>query len=230
MTPLVMIPGLLCDARLYGPQIAAFSGRHTIHIPALTEGATISEIAHRVLCAAPLRFALAGLSMGGIIAMEILAQAPERVERIALLDTVAGREPPRIAERREPQIARSARDGLETVMRSEMLPHYTRPGPNREAIEALILDMALALGPAIFARQLRALRDRPDQNLTLAGARLPALVLCGEHDPLCSVDEHRSMHAALNGSTLEIISGTGHVPVLERPEAVNAALSRWLAA
>ena len=230
MTPLVLIPGLLCDARLYGPQIAAFSCNHTIHVPVLTEGTTISEIARRVLCAAPLRFALAGLSMGGIVAMEILAQAPERVERIALLDTVARSEPERIAARREPQIARAEQDGLDSVMHSEMLPYYTVPGPNRPAIEALALDMARALGPAAFARQLRALRDRPDQMVTLARARLPALVLCGEHDPLCSVAEHRSMHAALVGSTLEIIPGTGHLPLLERPEAVNSALSRWLAA
>lgn len=228
--PLVLIPGMMCDARLYRPQIEALSSEAPIHIPLLAGDSTISGIAREILCAAPLRFALAGLSMGGIVAMEILAQAPERVDRIALLDTVAGSEPARIAERREGQIARVERDGLESVLRTELLPYYTTPGPRRSAIETLAIDMALGFGPAAFARQSRALRDRPDQIDMLARLRLPGLVLCGAEDALCPVDDHRAIHAALAGSTLEIVDGAGHLPVLEKPDAVNAALRRWMAA
>lgn len=230
MSPLVLVPGLLCDSRVFRPQVEALSAECTIHLPVLTQGETISEIARHVLCAAPLRFALAGLSMGGIVAMEMLAQAPERIERIALLDTVAGSEPARIAERREGQIARVRRDGLAAVLKAEMLPYYTVPGPQRAGIETLVLDMALRLGPDVFARQTRALRDRQDRIGVLTEARLPALVLCGSEDALCPVSEHREMHRALSNSTLEIVDGAGHVPSLERPDAVNAALTRWLAA
>ncbi len=228
MTPLVLIPGMMCDARLFAPQIAAFSARRDICLPSLHGAASIAALARNVLEGAPPRFALAGLSMGGIVAMEVLRLAPERVERIALLDTNPLAEREEVKARRLPQIEAARAGDLARVMREEMKPNYLAAGPGREAILDLCMEMALGLGPDVFARQSRALMGRPDQSETLRGADLPALVLCGRHDALCPVERHELMAGLIPGAALEIIEGAGHLPVLEKPEETNAALARWL--
>jgi pimeloyl-ACP methyl ester carboxylesterase len=227
MTPLVLIPGMMCDARMWGGLPAALHPRDVIH--ALPTGADrMADLARAVLRAAPPRFALAGLSMGGIVAMEVLAQAPDRVERMALLDTNPRAEAPEVQARRGPQIERALSGGLRAVIRDEMKPNYLAEGEGRQAILDLCMDMALALGSRVFARQSRALRDRPDQTATLAAFRGPALVLMGAEDRLCPRDRHDLMHALMPQSRLVIIEGAGHLPPLERPEETTAALRRWL--
>lgn len=228
MTPLVLIPGMMCDARLFAPQIAAFSGRRDICLPSLHRASSIAALARGVLEGAPPRFALAGLSMGGIVAMEMLRQAPERIERIALLDTNPLAEREEVKARRLPQIEAARAGDLARVMREDMKPNYLAEGPGRQEILDLCMEMALGLGPDVFERQSRALMDRPDQSETLRGAALPALVVCGRHDALCSVERHELMAGLIPGAALEIIEGAGHLPVLERPEETNAALARWL--
>ena len=228
MTPLLLIPGMMCDARLFAPQIAAFSGCRDICLPSLHGSASITALARAVLEGAPPRFALAGLSMGGIVAMEVLRQAPERVERIALLDTNPAAEREEVKARRLPQIEAARAGDLARVMREEMKPNYLAEGPGRQDVLDLCMEMALGLGPDVFERQSRALMDRPGQSETLRGAALPALVLCGRHDALCPVERHELMAALIPGAALEIIEGAGHLPVLEKPEETNAALARWL--
>jgi pimeloyl-ACP methyl ester carboxylesterase len=230
VTPLVLIPGLMCDGRLWGPQVAAFSGTRAMHLAPIAGADRIEALAGAVLRAAPLRFALAGLSMGGIVAMEVLRQAPDRVERLALLDTNPQHEAPEVAARREPQIAKARAGRLAAVMRDEMKPHYLAEGPRRGEILDLVMAMAEGLGPAVFERQSRALQARPDQSATLAAFRGPALVLCGAEDRLCPVARHELMHRLMPHSTLEIVAGAGHLSTLEQPSAVNAALARWLEA
>jgi pimeloyl-ACP methyl ester carboxylesterase len=188
----------------------------------------MAELARDVLRVAPPRFALAGLSMGGIVAMEVLAQAPDRVDRLALLDTNPRAEAPEVQARRGPQIERALSGGLRAVIRDEMKPNYLADGPDRQAILDLCMDMALSLGSRVFARQSRALRDRPDQTATLAAFRGPALVLMGAEDRLCPRDRHDQMHALMPQSRLVIIDGAGHLPTLERPNETIAALRRWL--
>jgi pimeloyl-ACP methyl ester carboxylesterase len=227
MTPLVLLPGMMCDARMWGDLPAAVFPRPVVHALPLA-GETMAALAAGVLADAPPRFALAGLSMGGIVAMEMLRQAPGRIERLALLDTNPLAETPQVQARRDPQIARALAGGLVSVMRDEMKPNYLAPGPDRGPILDLCLDMALALGPEVFARQSRALRDRPDQTATLAAFRGPALVLMGEDDRLCPRDRHDLMHALMPQSRLVIIAGAGHLPPLERPPETAAALARWL--
>ena len=227
MTPLVLIPGMMCDTRLYGPQMAALGRRAVIHAPC-TEADSMGDLAHAVLEVAPPRFALAGLSMGGIVAMEVLRQAPDRVERLALLDTNPLAELPKHQARRLPQIA-AAEDGrLREVMRDEMKPLYLADGPGKAAILELCMDMALSLGPAVFVRQSRALASRPDQQETLRAFRGPALVLMGRDDRLCPLDRHELMHALMPQSRLELIEGAAHLPTLEKPTQTTAALVRWL--
>jgi pimeloyl-ACP methyl ester carboxylesterase len=227
MIPLVLLPGMMCDARLFGPQIAALSARRTLVVPTLAGHDTMAALAAEVLASAPPRFALLGLSMGGILAMEVLRQAPARVDRIALLDTNPYAETDAVRARRGPQIARVEASDLEGVMREAMLPHYLADPTRRDLLE-LCLAMALALGPAAFVRQSRALATRPDQQATLAAFRGPALVLTGEDDRLCPMARHERMHALVPGSRLAVIAGAGHLPTLEQPEATTAEITQWL--
>lgn len=228
MTPLVLLPGMMCDGRLYAPQVAAISGRRAVHLAPIGGHDTMAALAADVLAHAPPRFALAGLSMGGIVAMEVLRQAPGRVERLALLDTNPRAEAPEAQARRGPQIEKARAGGLAEVMRDEMKPNYLAGGPRRSDILDLCMAMATDLGPAVFERQSRALAARPDSQATLAAFRGPALVLMGAEDRLCPRDRHDLMHALIAGSRLAIIAGAGHLPTLEQPERTSAELIRWL--
>lgn len=227
-TPLVLLPGMMCDGRLFGPQIAAFSGRIPIQIAPMGGHDNMADLAVGVLAHAPPRFALAGLSMGGILGMEILRQAPDRVAGIALMDTNPLAERPEVQARRAPQISAAQAGGLRRVMAEEMKPNYLTDGPNRAAILDLCMDMALDLGAGVFVNQSLALRDRPDQCDTLRAFAGPALVLCGRDDALCPVERHTLMHELMPQSRLEIIEQAGHLPTLEQPQLTNAALARWL--
>ncbi len=227
MTPLVLIPGMMCDARMWGGIDADLGVPVIHHIP--TSADSMPALAAHFLSDAPPTFALAGLSMGGILAMEILRQAPDRVTRLALLDTNPRAETATAQARRAPQIARVLAGELDDVMRREMKPNYLCPGPNQPAILDLCMDMALSLGPQVFARQSRALRDRPDQQATLAAFKRPALVLMGAEDKLCPLDRHQLMHHLIPQSRLHIIANAAHLPPLEQPEATLRALRDWLA-
>lgn len=228
MTPLVLLPGMMCDARLFAQQIAALPCAVTC--PEIGGHDTIGDLAAAVLDASPDRFALGGLSMGGIVAMEVLRQAPDRVTRIALMDTNPLAETAQVAARRAPQVAKVRAGQLAAVMRDEMKPHYLTDGPHRAAILDLCMQMASDLGPEVFVRQSNALQNRPDQSATLRGCRVPALVLCGRDDALCPVVRHDLMHALLPRSTLHIVENAGHLPTLEQPDETTAALLRWLEA
>lgn len=228
MVPVVLLPGMMCDARLFGPVMGAFAGHPVLHVP-LVAGDDVDRLAQEVLALAPPRFALAGLSMGGIVAMAVLAAAPERVERLALLDTNPRAELWEVRARRAGQIARARAGDLAGLMREELMPHYLAPETRRDDLLDLCLDMALALGPDVFARQSAALRDRPDRQEVLAAYGGPALVLTGAHDRLCPLDRHELMHGLLRGSRLAVIPGAGHLPPLEAPEETAAHLRRWLA-
>lgn len=228
MTPIVFLPGMMCDARLFGPQINAFSGRHPVMCHPLVGQDTIESLAAQILAASPQRFALAGLSMGGIVAMEILRLAPDRVERVALLDTNPLAEKDEVKRGRIPQIEAAKAGELRRVMRDEMKPNYLSDGPNLGAILDLCMAMATDLGPEVFVDQSNALASRPDQTETLKSFNGPALVLMGEDDALCPLDRHSLMHELLPQSQLEIVKKAGHLPTLEQPEQTNAALRRWL--
>lgn len=160
--------------------------------------------------------------------MEMLRQAPERIKKIALLDTNPQAELKDIKQRREPQIAKVRAGGLRDVMRDEMKPNYLADGPNREQILDLCMDMALKLGSEIFIQQSRALQSRPDQQETLANSDCPALILCGREDLLCPIERHELMHDLMKNSQLEIVNQTEHLPILEQPEKTNQALLHWM--
>lgn len=226
MTPLVLVAGMMCDARMWGAIPSSLAPRAVYHaLPTAAE--TIPGIAAALLRDLPERFALAGLSMGGIVAMEMLAQAPDRIERLALLDTNPLAELPEVRARRLPQVERALAGGLDAVMQDEMMPHYLA-GPGDVATLALCLDMARGLGAEVFRRQSLALRDRADRTGALRAFHGPALVLTGESDRLCPRDRHDLMHALMPQSRLVIVPGAGHLPPLEQPAATLAALKEWL--
>lgn len=218
----------MCDHRLFTPQIDALGGGRAIHLAPMSGGDSTAALAEGVLAHAPPRFALAGLSMGGIVAMEVSARAPERVDRLALLDTNPLAESPGMAARRGPQIDSVLRGNLREVMRDEMKPNYLAETPRKDGILDLCMVMAMALGPEVFVAQSKALRARPDRRDTLRSLNCPALVLCGRHDRLCPLERHEMMRDLIPGARLEVIEDAGHMPTLEQPERTTAALGRWL--
>ncbi len=226
--PLVFLPGMMCDARLFAPQLAFFSAQHCVTVAPITHGERIDDIAVHLLSKLPARFALAGLSMGGIVAMEMVRRAPERIARLALMDTNPLAETPQVAAAREPQIARVKAGGLEEVMRDEMKPNYLAPGAQRQGVLQIVMEMALSLGPEVFIRQSRALQRRKDQQTTLRRCHIPTMVLCGAHDQLCPVQRHEAMASLIPEAQLRIIENAGHLPTLEAPGAVIEALLAWL--
>ena len=228
MTPLVLLAGMMCDARLYRHQIASINGR-AVMVALITNHDTMAALAEEVLANAPAHFALAGLSMGGIVAMEIIRQAPQRVAKLCLMDTNPLAEIGAVQANRDRHIALAEAGRLEVVMREEMKPRYLADNnPQRGAILDLCLAMALALGKDVFIRQSRALQNRIDQTDTLARYTQPTLILHGEADSLCPPERHQLMHRLMPHATYQRIVNAGHLPTLEQPERTTELLQRWL--
>lgn len=219
---------MMCDERLFGPQIAALSADREVRFAPISDHDTVQALAAEILANAPPNFALAGLSMGGIVAMEVVAQAPDRVEKIALLDTNPRAELPAVASKRGPQIEAVQAGKLKDVMHDQLMPHYLADATQHTEIFKLCWKMASDLGADVFIRQSRALRDRPDQQDTLRSYLGRSLILCGRHDALCPIERHELMRSLLPNSTLEIVENAGHLPTLEQPKITTAALVRWL--
>ena len=226
--PLVLIPGMMCDSRLYTPQVNALSARCPIMVIPPIGARTVEDLASNLLSIAPPRFALAGLSLGGIVAMEVVRQAPERVTRLALLDTNPLADPPGKAIERRRQIDRVIKDGLKNVMIEDLKPNYLYDRSNREDILELCLEMAMSCGPATFVDQTEAILTRRDQQQTLQSITIPCLIACGEQDVLCPVERHELMRSLIPNSQLKIVPKAGHMPTLEQPDIINEELEKWL--
>ncbi len=227
--PLVLIPGLSCDARLYAPQWPALAPGRPILVAQHDRDESLGDIAERLLAVAPARFALCGLSMGGYAAFEVMRRAPERVTRLALLDTSAKPATPETNAPREQMIAlaqKGAFDNVTTLLWQRLV------APARLSDEALRLDvraMAEAVGADGFVRQQRAIMGRPDSRPGLGAIRVPTLVLVGEEDLITPPSEAREIAAGIGaGARLVTLPGCGHLATLEQPEAVTRALLAWL--
>lgn len=226
--PLLLLPGMMCDARVFLPQIVALSRGRAVQVGNTTDGDAVEDIAAQVLDTAPPRFALAGHGMGGIVAMEILRVAPERVTRLALIDTNAQSETPLVAAAREAQIVKARAGRLEDAIRDGVKAGDLAPGPRNAGVLKLLMDMALQIGPEVYIRQCRLMQRRADQQKTLRMARLPVLVLCGRHDQITPVRRHEFIATLMSHARLEVIEDAGHFPSLESPEATTAHLRDWL--
>jgi pimeloyl-ACP methyl ester carboxylesterase len=225
---LVLLPGSMCDERLFGPQIKAFSGERSVHTIIPSGRSNMAELATLALQQAPAQFALAGLSLGGILAMEIVRQAPERVLGLALMDTNPRAELPEVQSNRQSQIDRVNNGELQTLLMDEIGPKYAGAEPDDPALLELVWDMASGLGAKVFAEQSLALRDRIDQCETLAQFKRPALILSGDQDQLCPLDRHEQMAQLMPQADWQVLPGIGHISTLQAPELTTAALRTWL--
>ena len=229
-TPLVLLPGSLCDARLFGPLIRVLQ-RRPVRVGNIGGAASIATIAQAVLRNAPPRFALAGLSMGGIVAFEIWRQAPQRVAGLALLDTSCAAETPEVRFRRSEEMLRvgtSGTAGLRRLIREFYAPKYfAHRNRHDEQLRDAVVQMATACGPAVLSRQWTALMHRPDSRATLATIDCPALVLCGAEDQLCAPAMHEVMAATL-AVQCHVLGNCGHFPCLEAPRETAELMQAWL--
>jgi pimeloyl-ACP methyl ester carboxylesterase len=227
--PIVLVPGLNCSARLYGEQVPALWPFGPVTVADQTRDDSMSAIARRILAAAPPRFALAGLSMGGYIAFEIMRQAAGRVVRLALLDTAPRPETAEQTKARLPRIAlaESGRFAQETELQFPRLVHRSRHGD--AALKNIVRAMAEETGADAFLRQMQAVMTRPDSRPGLSAISCPTLVLVGDGDELTPPAAAQEIAARIPGARLVVIPECGHLSTLERPQAVNAALAEWLA-
>ena len=217
----------MCDARLWQPQVTSLP-YPACHADTTTAD-SIEGMAANALADAPERFAMVGLSMGGIVAFEIWRRAPERVTHIALLDTNPHADAPERGPLRMRQIETVLAGGLRDVAIQQLKPLYlAESNRDDEALLQLLLDMALDLGPDVFKRQSLALRDRVDSVATLCTIDCPTLVLCGAEDRICPVKYHELMANRISGATLEIVDECGHIASLEQPDKVTGALHKLL--
>ena len=227
---LVLLPGLLCDGALWAPQVSALSDLVDCWIPESLSEDTISAMAKHVLRDVPFEhFALAGLSMGGYICMEIMRQAAHRVRALALLDTRAVADTPEETRRRHElvRLAQTAR-GFQPVTR-RMLPLLIHPSRlNDITLIEIVRGMAQRTGVDAFVRQQQAIIARPDSRDVLAQVRVPSLILCGREDALTPLVHHEEMARLIPGAELVVIDGCGHLPTLEQAESVIQAMRRWV--
>jgi pimeloyl-ACP methyl ester carboxylesterase len=226
--PIVLVPGLLCTARLYAGQIPALWRFGPVTVADHTRDDTIAAIARRILAAAPPRFALAGLSFGGYIAFEIVRQAPERVVKLAVLDSRVGAETPEQTASRLPLIE-LAKSGRFAELSDRLFPvfvHRDRLGDT--ALKSVISRMAEETGPAAFLRQMQAIISRADARPVLPTIACPTMILAGDSDQLAPPTVAEEIAAAIRRARLVIVPDCGHVSTLERPEAVNTALTEWM--
>ncbi|AMY68704.1 alpha/beta fold hydrolase [Frigidibacter mobilis] len=228
--PLLLIPGLMMDARAFWHQIITVSAGRPVQVASLGALTSVEDMARAVLDHAPPRFAVAGHWLGALVAMEILKRAPDRVTRIALMDMNPLPENPQVAAAREPRLVGARAGRLAEMMLQEVPASTLAPGEGLAEVQAIVQDMADAMGVEAYLAQSRALVRRPDHQRTLRTARLPALVLCGEHDTLCPVRRHEFLAELMPHARFELIRNAGHLPMLEQPEAVTAALLGWLSA
>lgn len=225
--PLVLVPGLTCDARVWAAQVDGLADVADMTVADTVHDDSIAAMAQRLLDTAPERFALAGFSMGGYVAMEVVRRAPMRVTRLALLDSSAQEDDEGHAAVRRAAVRTARERGFEKVLRGSLgLLLHPEADP---AIGEAVVAMALRVGIEAFTRQQAAIAGRGAALADLASVAVPTLVLVGAEDRTTPPRHAREMAAAIDGAVLYKVPRCGHMSTMERPEAVNAALRDWLA-
>jgi pimeloyl-ACP methyl ester carboxylesterase len=230
---LVLAPGLMCDATVWCAPLAAFADRLATQVAEYGALDSLPEMARELLRTAPHRFALAGHSMGGRVALEVMRQAPQRVTHLALLDTGCRALPGGIDGRRE----REVREGFLRLAHEQGVPamarHWVRGMLHRDRLHDTplveeIVQMFTRKSGDIFGAQIRALLARPDATELLPAIRVPTLVLTGAQDVNSPPAANEEMAARIPGATLCVVERCGHMSMQEQPAAVTAALEQWL--
>ena len=221
-TPVIFLPGSLCDERVFADQLREID--QPCEVADLTLDDSIAAMAIRVLRAAPPQFALVGLSMDGIVAAEIVRLAPERVLAMALLDTnLGGVDDLQLRTRR--RWVSDVRAGRFAQVVEELVPALTT---SPEAHGPLILKMAIAVGPASFLRQNKALLHRRDQRAIVSSFQGPTLIACGSDDQLCPPEAHADLASSLAHARLLVVEQAGHLSTIDQPEVLTGGLTDWL--
>lgn len=226
-TPLLLLPGLLCDARLWRDQVEELADIAAPRVADLTLDDTVAAMAARALAGAPPRFALAGLSMGGYVAFEVMRQAPERVLRLALFDTSARPDTAEQSRRRRGLMALT-RSGQFRGVTPRLLPQLVHPDHLAGPLGQEVLDMAARVGRDAFLRQQAAILGRPDSRPLLPAIAVPTLVAVGAGDQLTPPELAAEIAAGIPGARLHTLPGCGHLPVMEAPGPASRLMRDWL--
>jgi pimeloyl-ACP methyl ester carboxylesterase len=235
LTPVVLLPGLVCDATVWAHARASLEARAPVSIPDYGLLDSLGAMAEKVLGEAPPRFALAGHSMGGRVALEVIRRAPERVSALALMDTgiqplAAGEPGEREAAGRHDLLALAREHGMAAMALRWVQGMVWPPRLTDRGLVQAVVDMFARRSADMFAAQIRALLARPDARGVLANIHCPTLVLCGEQDRWAPAQRHRDMAAEIPGATLVLVPECGHMCTMERPEEVTRSLLAWHAA
>lgn len=223
-----LLPGLMCDERIWAPQVSALAEYEPVAVRGYGDARSLKAMAERVLATAPPRFSLAGHSMGGRVALEIMRLAPDRVERLALLDTGVHPLSPGEPEKRRALLELGRREGMAALVDQWLPPMVHAAHRNEEFLRGL-REMCVSAGLDRYQDQMTALLERPDARPVVATIRCPTLVGAGSDDTWAPVEQHRAIAAAIPGATLAIFDRAGHMAPVEAPGQVTAALQQWLA-
>ena len=226
--PLVLIPGLMADARLFLPQMVALGAARQMQVCLPARGETVEQMSGAMVPGLPERFSLLGHGLGGDVALDLVRRVPDRVTRIILMATDPLAEPPATAAAREARMVAARAGRLAQAMREEIPEGALADTPWRTDVLALVADMALGLGEGVFLRQSKALQRRPDMQKTMRKVRLPALVLAGAADTLVPLRRQEFTAQLMPYGALQVIPEAGHLASLEQPEAVSAAVEAFL--
>ena len=225
---LVLVPGLLCDAALWAHQTHSLADIADCQVVTLTEADTVEDMASTVLARAPEHFALAGLSMGGYVCHAIMRQAPERIAKLALLDTSARADTAEQTERRRQLVSMSEIGKIRGVT-DRLLPFLIAPERlGDKELTGQIKAMAERAGADTYFRQQNAILARPDSCGGLTEYDLPTLIACGRQDALTPIELHEEMAAAIPAARLAVVEECGHLSTMEQPQALTALLRQWL--
>lgn len=228
--PVLLLPGLICDARIWAPQVGALreQGWDVVAVDGYGEADSIGAMAEAVLAQAPERFALAGHSMGGRVAFEVYRRAPERVERLAQFSTGVHLPRPGEAEGRFRLLSLGVEQGMEALVDAWLPPMVWEPNRAMPDIMDEMSRMCMDMGIDMFERQIRALLARPEVESLLPTIKCPTLVSVGAHDAWAPVAQHEAIAAAITGAELIVINDAGHMIQYEQPAATTQALATWL--
>lgn len=226
--PLVLLPGTMCDARVWATQITVLSYERPVTVAPVWNGERIEEIASELLSALPAKFALAGHGLGGVIALEMLRRAPQRIIRLALVGTNPLADTPQEAANREPRIVGAKSGRFDQLLETDFLARRLAQGPNKAAASADMTEMAYALGPEVMVRQERAMQRRRDQQGTLRRITQPTLVLAGSLDQVVPLKRQEFLAELIPYAKLRTLEGVGHMPMLEDPEGTTEAIHEWM--
>jgi pimeloyl-ACP methyl ester carboxylesterase len=224
-TPLLLVPGLMCDSRIFTDQLSAFP---QALVASYGDADSLAEMARRVLETAPGQFALLGHSMGGRVALEIYRRAPERVERLALLST--GVHPVRSGEREKRYALRDIgrEQGMAALVDAWLPPMIGEAGSRDRTLVRRLRAMCIEAGLAHFEAQIEALLSRPDVDDLLPRITVPTLVAVGSEDRWAPPEQHEAFAASIPAARMVLIEGAGHMLPAERPQQLNTAIAEWL--